>query len=611
MSITPEMRSRMINEILNSDRDINLKVVNIQKKALKHFNDNIQAVPTDDGAVLENIDSVINKLVGILQDKENQIDVIPVNQARSIELVDYKTLLSQLLEVAKVDDVITLYNAIVKVRLEPSKMGSTARITIDNKLSNIQTFVVNIYERLEKIIILYVKQFNAMPKLTLPSPTKVPNALINISRAVSKLLTAFAVYRIIKQQIDSSNYDPIDLSTFNHVVKQLVDRNPDLRAFTEKLSSDVDLPRLNTNKIRDMLYKQAREKKGAPLTNAEKTNIRENVIPKFYTDKIAMKNAYETELGRPLSREEQDHLIKFIFPSVEGSSIIIEPPPVLTGDPPEIDVSSSSSSSHNGDRKDGVEEDEEDGEEEEKEDDPEVSPRSDEPPPPPPPPPPASKPPTPKPPAPKPPPPKPPQKPPKASPKDEEKERLQQKQCEDLFNTAESEFRKACLELGVSQEDIDGICKVIGEHCFEYIKDRGFLRYSQTFEKDMPTIRDFFQKTFNDKLDEIKGEIEPQKQQPKHRPSPPPLPDKDEEEKASQWSKKSQSPRSNYPSTEPSTDPETAHEIVRKAHTALDKIMKGKYDDSLEGIPIYAYRDALESLGTTDLKRVGETIARW
>ena len=153
--LSPEMRQKMINEVLNSDRDINLKVVDIQKKALKHFNDNIQLVPTDDQAVLENVDSVIDKLVGTLQDKENQIDTIPLNQVRSIELVDYKTLLSQLLEVAKVDDVITLYNAIVRVRLEPSKMGSAARITIDNTLSNIQTFVGNIYERLEQLIITY------------------------------------------------------------------------------------------------------------------------------------------------------------------------------------------------------------------------------------------------------------------------------------------------------------------------------------------------------------------------------------------------------------------------------------------------------------------------
>ena len=62
MSISPEMRQKMIKEILNSDRDINLKVANIQKKALKHFNDNIQLLPTDDGAVLENIDSVVEKL---------------------------------------------------------------------------------------------------------------------------------------------------------------------------------------------------------------------------------------------------------------------------------------------------------------------------------------------------------------------------------------------------------------------------------------------------------------------------------------------------------------------------------------------------------------------
>ena len=118
----------MVQEILNSDRDINLKVVDIQKKVLKHYNDNIQVVPTDDGAVLENVDSVIDKLVGTLQDKENQIDTIPLNQVRSIELVDYKTLLSQILEVAKVDDVISLYNAIVRVRLEPSNGSSAAMV---------------------------------------------------------------------------------------------------------------------------------------------------------------------------------------------------------------------------------------------------------------------------------------------------------------------------------------------------------------------------------------------------------------------------------------------------------------------------------------------------
>ena len=127
----------------------------------------------------------------------------------------------------------------------------------------------------------------------------------------------------------------------------------------------------------------------------------------------------------------------------------------------------------------------------------------------------------------------------------------------------------------------------------------------------MPTIKDFIQKTFNDKLDELKEETEKPKPKTKYRPPLPKLPVEDEEEKASQWSKKSQSPRSNYPSTEPSTDPETAHEIVKKARTALDKIMKGDYDDSLEGIPMHAYHDALESLGITDLKRVGETIARW
>ena len=109
-----------------------------------------------------------------------------------------------------------------------------------------------------------------MSDLTSKTPNKAPNTLMNVSRAVSKLITAFAVQRIIKQQIDSSNYATIDLSTFNHVANQLVDKNPDLRAFTEKLSSYIDQPRLRERIKTKMLYKKARDENGSPLTEDER-----------------------------------------------------------------------------------------------------------------------------------------------------------------------------------------------------------------------------------------------------------------------------------------------------------------------------------------------------
>ena len=97
-------------------------------------------------------------------------------------------------------------------------------------------------------------------------------------------------------------------------------------------SSNVDTARLHERKIANFLYKQAEKTKGSPLTEAEKKHIRDTVLPKFLTDKISMKNAYEAELGRPMSRDEQNNLIKFVFPSTEGSSVVIQPPPVLTGE---------------------------------------------------------------------------------------------------------------------------------------------------------------------------------------------------------------------------------------------------------------------------------------
>ena len=153
MPISLQTRRKMIKEVLDSDRNINKTVMEINKKALNKYDESIEIAPTDDEAVLTNIDSVVEKLVGILQNKQNEIDTIPINQERNLELVSYKANLSQILEASKVDDVFTLYNSIVRVRLAPTTMGNQSRLDIDNKLAQIQKMVVSIYERLESIIV--------------------------------------------------------------------------------------------------------------------------------------------------------------------------------------------------------------------------------------------------------------------------------------------------------------------------------------------------------------------------------------------------------------------------------------------------------------------------
>ena len=58
----------------------------INKTALGKYDEGIQIEPTDDEAVLTNIDSVVEQLVGVLQNKQNEIDAIPINQERNLEL---------------------------------------------------------------------------------------------------------------------------------------------------------------------------------------------------------------------------------------------------------------------------------------------------------------------------------------------------------------------------------------------------------------------------------------------------------------------------------------------------------------------------------------------
>ena len=127
MPISLQTRRKMTKEVLDSDRNINKTVMEINRKSLGKYDEGIQIEPTDDEAVLTNKDSVVEKLVGILQNKQNEIDTIPINQERNLELVSYKANLSQILEASKVDDVIALYNSIVKVRLAPTTMGMDRR----------------------------------------------------------------------------------------------------------------------------------------------------------------------------------------------------------------------------------------------------------------------------------------------------------------------------------------------------------------------------------------------------------------------------------------------------------------------------------------------------
>ena len=192
MPISFQTRRKMIKEVLDSDRNINKTVMEINRKSLGKYDEGIQIEPTDDEAVLTNIDSVVEKLVGILQNKQNEIDTIPINQERNLELVSYKANLSQILEASKVDDVITLYNSIVRVRLAPTTMGNQSRLVIDNKLANIQKMVVSIYERLESIIVAYIKQFNTYPNIH-EKTNKADSNFMNLSRAVSKLISSFSI----------------------------------------------------------------------------------------------------------------------------------------------------------------------------------------------------------------------------------------------------------------------------------------------------------------------------------------------------------------------------------------------------------------------------------
>ena len=71
MPISLQTRRKMIKEVLDSDRNINKTVMEINKKALNKYDESIEIAPTDDEAVLTNIDSVVEKLVGILQNKQN------------------------------------------------------------------------------------------------------------------------------------------------------------------------------------------------------------------------------------------------------------------------------------------------------------------------------------------------------------------------------------------------------------------------------------------------------------------------------------------------------------------------------------------------------------
>ena len=194
MPISVETRRKMIREVLDSDRNINKTVMEINRKALGKYDEDIQPTPTDDQPVLTNIDSVVEKLIGILQNKQSQIDTIPINQERNLELIDFKTIQSQILEASKVDDIITLYNSIVRVRLEPTTIGNQSRLVIDNKLANIQKMVVSIYERMESIIVAYIKQFNASPNIH-DKTSKTDNAFMNLGRGVSKLIRILITHK--------------------------------------------------------------------------------------------------------------------------------------------------------------------------------------------------------------------------------------------------------------------------------------------------------------------------------------------------------------------------------------------------------------------------------
>ena len=342
-----DLRMKQISEILNQDRFINQKVAAINKRAVERYDSDLAPVPANDKVVIDGIDVLVEKLNAILYNKVSLLESVPENIDRFLDLYDYKGIISTFIDINKIDDVLSLYNSIVKQYLVPSTMTNVSRSVIRNKLASITTNLTNVYDKIERIIIIYVKQFNYLPKLTEADPggqggTKTLR-LMNIGRVIGRCLSTFSIYRIIKEQIQADKYHIIDIGDFDHEVKRLSDKNPEIRKFLEKFK-ELD-PRLHSTKYTQNfeqsdefqeLYEKALRKLRANIgrepseraKNILKARVKAEYLESFSKDKLKAENAYEQELGREMTPTERRHLLNMNRADIPQEAIrIIQPPP--------------------------------------------------------------------------------------------------------------------------------------------------------------------------------------------------------------------------------------------------------------------------------------------
>jgi hypothetical protein len=341
------LHAKQLYEILNQDRFINQKVAEINKKAVERYDSDLAPVPANDKEVLGGIDTLVDKLNAILYNKVSLLQSVPDNIDRFLDLYDYKGIISTFIDINKIDDVLILYNSIVKQYLVPSTMTNVSKSLIRNKLASTLTNLTNVYDKIERIVIIYIKQFNVLPKLDETDPQGVGGTktlrLMNIGRVISRCLSTFSIYRIIKEQIQADKYHIVDISDFEHEVKRLSDKNPEIRKFLEKFK-ELD-PRLHSRKYVnnfedseefEKLFNEALRKlrsriRGEPSERAKnllKAKIKAEYLESFSKGKLKAENAYVAELGREMTPDERRNLLNMNRADMPQEAIrIIQPPP--------------------------------------------------------------------------------------------------------------------------------------------------------------------------------------------------------------------------------------------------------------------------------------------
>ena len=98
-------RLRRIREVLDTDRHINLQVVNLNKKALEKYNDTVAPVPTNNQELLTNIDIVVEKLLGLLQNKVKLLENLPTELYKTLSYKSFNEVQSFLLEISKINEI--------------------------------------------------------------------------------------------------------------------------------------------------------------------------------------------------------------------------------------------------------------------------------------------------------------------------------------------------------------------------------------------------------------------------------------------------------------------------------------------------------------------------